>query len=100
MAVGTSKRPRFVPVTDLNTQQNFDEVTKHFVELYPGVWAREQEVTLGVGDTSVRPSTPRPRGRLITFQTAASDIFDRGLQADGTWTFNSSAACTIRVAFF
>lgn len=100
MATQNARRPLIARVADETSNRNFQELQRFFVELFPGVWAREREVTLITGDNAIMPSAPRPRGRIIVYQSAAANFFDKGLNASGAWVLNSSAPCTIRIAFY
>lgn len=93
-------RPKFVKIDDDNTQTNFDELTKKFAEFSSLVDSKEVEQTLVTGDNAVTVPMPRPRGRVITYQSAAANFFDKGLDSNGRWTINASAPCTVRLFFF
>ena len=57
------------------------------------------EVSLVSGDNVVAPSIPRPRARITAYLSAAVTLYDKGLQADGTWVVNSSGTATARFLF-
>lgn len=94
------KLPGFVNVDDDNTQRNFNELRRVFSDMWAGALAKETSANLVVGDNEIHPTVPNPRGRIITYQTAAATLFDKGLNAAGNWVVNSSAVCTIRLSFF
>jgi hypothetical protein len=94
------KLPNFVKVEDELSNKNFAELRRVFFDMYAGAVAKETQATLAVGDNQIAPTVPFPKGRIITFQSAAANLFDKGLDSSGKWVINSSAICTIRLAFF
>lgn len=94
------KQPNFIKVQDDAAQKNFNELRKVFFEMYAGAGSKETSATLAVGDNEIPPTVPNPKGRIITFQSAASTLFDKGLNSAGKWVINSSAICDIKLAFF
>lgn len=94
------KKPLFVSTDNTAVNRNFQSLTNKFAEMFPGVDSRPITVTLVVGDNVVVPPVVRPRGRILTFQSAASNLFDKGLNAAGNWVINASSACTVTLYFF
>lgn len=94
--------PIFGKLPDKATDSNFDRLASIWAEF--GVLADSRNPVsydLIVGDNPLVPSTKnRPRGRIITFQSAVSDLFDVGLGTDGRWTINASDACTVQIIWF
>lgn len=84
------------------TDRNFKEVQKHLDEMHPLVKARSVgpvDVVAGANYITVPTSLPKPFGRLVVYQSAASDFYDDGMSA-GKWVLFSSAPCTIKLLFF
>lgn len=94
------KKPVFKQSGNQVLDYNFTELTKRFSELFDGCAAKQTEVVLSTGDNEIVPTIANPQGRFITFQSAAADLFDKGLNINGKWVLNASAPCTIRIAFF
>lgn len=94
------KTPGFIAVDDEHTRRNFDELRRVFFDMWDGALSRETTATLATGDNEIRPTVSNPKGRVITYQSAAANLFDKGLNAAGNWIINSSAPCSIRLAFF
>lgn len=93
--------PKFAKTENVPTDQNFAELKKILGALHPLVSAKMTgNVELAVGTTRVKPPLAKPSGRILVYQSAASDISDSGLDGDGYWVFTSSAACTCRFLFF
>lgn len=94
------KKPVLLTVADGNTNRNFTELSKTLNQLYDGANAKQTTATLVVGDNEITPTVINPQGRIITYQDAASSLFDKGLNTNGKWVINASIACNIRLAFF
>lgn len=92
-------RPLFVITGSETTDRNFQELRRLLADLYTGASAKETQAVLAAGDNSITPTVPAPKGRIITFQSAAANLFDKGM-VNGRWVINASAPCTIRLAFF
>lgn len=99
MSTTSNRRPLIRHVDDEPSQANFQELQRFFVELYPGVWSKEQTVALITGNNTIHTGLAKPRGRIITYQDAASNLFD-SVPGDGTWIINASAPANIRLAFY
>jgi hypothetical protein len=96
-----AKRPLYRRVSDPDTQYNFQETLRNLVELGPVAFAQPTgDVVLAIGDNLVTPTVTRPQGRILAYQSAASTLTDKGLNATGQWVLNSTAACTVRLLFF
>lgn len=93
------RRPNLVSTGDRDTDRNFTEVGKHFLELFDGCGAKLKSYDLVAGDNSLTPTVSRPTGRFVVFQSAAATLFDKGLSGD-SWVINASAPCTVKLAFF
>lgn len=94
------KKPLFVSTDNVAVNRNFQSLTNKFAEMFPGVDSRPITVTLVIGDNVVVPPVARPKGRILTFQSAASNLFDKGLNADGNWVINASSSCRVTLYFF
>lgn len=93
------RRPSLKKTDSLDTNYNFDQLAAAFQSLSDFVVAKTVSATLAIGDNSIVPTVPNPQGRLLLFQSAAANLFDKGM-INGKWVINSSAICTIRLAFF
>lgn len=93
-------KPTFVKTNQAETDRNFQELTRLFAGLFPLVSSNPvMSVALVAGDNTVTPNVPVPQGRFITYQDAASTLFDKGFSG-GKWTINASAPCNIKLTFF
>lgn len=89
------------PASDPAAQDNFARIKTVLAELCPVCHGKATElVTLAAGDNSVRPSVPRPIGRITTYIDGAVVLYDKGLNSNGQWVVNSSNACKARFIFF
>lgn len=93
------KKPLFLTTGDQTTDKNFLELTRVFSGMFNGADAKLMSAALVTGDNAIVPSVAKPQGRIITYQDAASTLFDKGL-INGHWVINASAPCNIRLAFF
>lgn len=94
------KKPLFVVTDNVDVNRNFQSLTSKFAEMFPGVDSRPITVTLVIGDNVIVPPVSRPKGRILTFQSASSVLFDKGLNSAGNWVINSSSSCTVTLYFF
>lgn len=92
--------PNFKKTLDPSTDFNFSELRKVFFDLFDGAAAKSTQAALVAGDNQISPTVPFPRGRIITYQDAAANLFDKGLNSIGKWVINASAPCNIRLSFF
>lgn len=87
-------------VADEATQRNFrliEEAFRTLAGICGGVLTKEVDLVVGVN--RVRPSVPRPRGRVTVYQDVASDLSDGGLDGDD-WLLTASTACRVVLLFF
>lgn len=93
-------KPNFVQIKDDNINKNFSEITRVMSSFYVGTLAVQTEAVLVAGDNEVVPTVASPSGRFVVYQSAAANLFDKGLNSSGKWVINASAPCTVRLAFF
>lgn len=87
---------------DETSERNMQAIVKAFSEIGPAALGLETlDVVLAVGDNDVHSPIKRPHGRLVSYQSAASNLFDKGIKAgtEDTWVINASATCTCRFIF-
>lgn len=89
--------------TDNQTlDSNFAEVSRGLSELSPlanGVETTDQTLAVGDNNIPVPGKIKTPRGRVTTYISAASTLFDKGM-VNGKWVVNASAVCTARFLFY
>lgn len=93
------RRPSLKKTNSSDLDYNFNQLATSFQSLSDFAGAKTVSATLAVGDNSIVPTVANPQGRLLLFQSAAANLFDKGL-VNGKWVINSSAICSIRLAFF
>lgn len=55
---------------------------------------------LAAGDNAITtPGKTHAKGRIVVYQSAAADLFDKGVDASGRWVINASAPCTVLLIF-
>lgn len=85
---------------DKEVDNSFQEIKKHLETTHPIVKGRNVgPIDLVVGANYIPLPIPKPEGRLITYQSAASSITDGGV-VGGKWLLNATVACTVRIMFF
>jgi hypothetical protein len=87
--------------TNQDLNKNFQELTRVFKAM-PDLANASGPVTVNLvpGDNPIATGIAKAQGRIITFQSAISFLFDKGLDAQNRWVINASGAVKIIVYFF
>lgn len=95
----TPLTPILTRTDDPKAARNDRRLTQSLERLSPAATGVVIEVTLAVGNNTLRPPMRNPQGASVTYQSAAGTISSLGLNDKGEWVFNSAVACTARVSF-